>query len=56
MITPEEIRKKAKNLYPRLVAAWLSGQELFPYMLRANLKPSPDYIEAKNEQLALRRA
>lgn len=54
MITPEQIRAKAKALYGRVIDAWLEGRDFFPYVLPANLKPAPTYLEAKDEQHALR--
>lgn len=40
MITPAEIRTKAKRLYPKAVAAWIADEEnaLFPKRIPANLK------------------
>lgn len=44
MITPDEIRTKAKRLYPKAVAAWLAGEEdtYFPKRIPANLKLAHD--------------
>lgn len=44
MITPDEIRAKARRLYPKAVAAWLAGEEdsFFPKRLPANLKLAND--------------
>lgn len=30
MIQPEEIRRKAENLYPQFLRAWLGGEQFFP--------------------------
>lgn len=54
MITPEEIREKAKRLYGEVVSAWLSGTELFPRYLPVNRKPSKVVSQAIAEQQALR--
>ena len=54
MITPEEIREKARRLYSEAVAAWLSGTEMFPRYLPVNRKPSKVVSEAIAEQQALR--
>ncbi len=54
MITPEEIRTKAKRLYSEVVAAWLSGQEIFPRYLPVNRKPSKVVSEAIAQQQTLR--
>ena len=54
MITPDEIREKAKRLYGEVVSAWLSGTELFPRYLPVNRKPSKVVSQAIAEQQALR--
>lgn len=36
MISPDEIRQKAANLYPAFVQAWLGGQSFFPCVIRGN--------------------
>ena len=53
MITPEEIRAKARRLYPLAVAAWLRGEEIFPRAVPVNLRPSPVFSEALAEQQAI---
>lgn len=36
MISPDDIRKKAANLYPAFVKAWLDGESFFPCVIRGN--------------------
>lgn len=36
MIEPDEIRRKAVNLYPEFLCAWLDGKEFFPRTIPAN--------------------
>jgi len=40
MISPEDIRDKAKRIYPQAIAAWIEGSdcESFPWRIPANLK------------------
>ncbi len=54
MITPDEIRDKAKRLYGEVVSAWLAGQNIFPRYLPVNRKPSKVVSEAIAQQQALR--
>lgn len=54
MITPEEIRDKAKRLYGEAVSAWLSGENVFPRYLPVNRKPSKVVSEAIAQQQTLR--
>ena len=50
MITPEEIREKADRLYPKVIAAWLAGeQNFFPRSIPANTETSKIHIEAIQE-------
>lgn len=42
MISPDEIRQKAANLYPAFVQAWLGGQSFFPCVIRGNKSLSAD--------------
>lgn len=36
MISPDDIRRKAANLYPAFIRAWLAGEPFFPCIIRAN--------------------
>lgn len=54
MITPDEIRDKAKRLYGEVVSAWLAGENIFPRYLPVNRKPSKVVSEAIIEQQTLR--
>lgn len=36
MIDPEGIRRKAENLYPQFLGAWLGGEEFFPRRIPCN--------------------
>ncbi len=56
MITPSQIRDKAKRLYPKLVKAWLAGEELFPRRVPADLNLPKDLAEAKQAVDLLRSA
>lgn len=48
MITPEDIRNKAKSLYQRAIRAWLMGDEsFFPRRLRLPVKQPGDYSSAR---------
>ncbi len=42
MITPDEIRQKAKRQYSKFRKAWLKGETFFPYMLPASKKTDSD--------------
>jgi len=42
VITPDEIRAKAERLYPKVVRAWLDGDDIFPYVLPSSKKHSGD--------------
>ncbi|MBI1313978.1 hypothetical protein GC176_22005 [bacterium] len=55
MITPREIRQKAETLYPKVVRAWLSGDEsFFPRRVPASLKPDADVSVAREAIAKLR--
>lgn len=54
MITPSQIKQKAKRLYPRFVKAWLAGDECFPHRVPANLKLPKDLADAKRAVELLR--
>ncbi|MCA9067395.1 MAG: hypothetical protein KDA84_00630, partial [Planctomycetaceae bacterium] len=47
MITPSQIKQKAKRLYPKFVNAWLAGDEFFPCRVPADLKLPKDLVDAK---------
>ncbi len=42
MITPDEIVTKANRLYPKMIQAWLKGDEIFPHVLRSSKALSKD--------------
>ncbi|MGN6137226.1 MAG: DUF3322 domain-containing protein [Aureliella sp.] len=55
MITPEQIRAKARRLYPQVVAAALAGEaSYFPRPIPANLKLPDDHSEAIRQVEAIR--
>lgn len=54
MITPEEIREKAKRLYGEVVSAWLRQAEIFPRYLPVNRQVSKVVSEAIAQQQLLR--
>jgi hypothetical protein len=48
MIRPEDIRRKALNLYPEFLRAWLAAEAYFPRTIPANLRLEPgDHAGAK---------
>ena len=56
MIQPDEIRKKAANLFPKFLRAWLDGNaDFFPYVLRSNRSLDPIDPAAAIEQVQLLR-
>ncbi|MEI8196648.1 MAG: DUF3322 domain-containing protein, partial [Phycisphaerae bacterium] len=57
MIQPEDIRRKAENLYGEFVRAWLAGNgAFFPRLIPAQRDPDPDSAVAINAVRALREA
>lgn len=57
MIQPEEIRRKAENLYPKVLRAWLSGDAtFFPRVIPAKTVPDCELVEAINSVRELRTA
>ncbi len=42
MIDPDDIRRKATNLYPAALEAWIQGEPYFPKAIRGNKQPSGD--------------
>jgi hypothetical protein len=42
MIRPEELRRKAENLYPEFLCAWLAGEPFFPRTIRASRELDPN--------------
>ncbi len=46
MITPDEIRDKARRLLGKAIAAWLAGEPIFPYRIPADLKLPSDLPRA----------
>lgn len=54
MITPQQIKEKAKRLYPKFVKTWLAGEDDFPYRIPVNLKLPKNFAEAKRAVELLR--
>lgn len=54
MITADEIRDKAKRLYPLAVQAYLKGEAFFPRSVPCNLRPSKIFSEAAQQEAGLR--
>lgn len=46
MITPDDIRRKALNLYPSFLTAWLDGAPFFPRVIPARRQPDEDLAAA----------
>lgn len=46
MIDPEQLRRKAENLYPAFLAAWLEGVPFFPCEIRCDKRPEGSQAEA----------
>src|SRR5262245_19877251 len=52
MIRPEDIRRKADNLYRGCLRAWLEGDEsFFPRVVPARKEPDPDNLAAAVESI-----
>ena len=56
MIQPEDIRRKAKNLYGDFVRAWLNGDSFFPRVIPSKRDPDPESPTAINAVRELRDA
>ncbi|MCA9135782.1 MAG: hypothetical protein KDB00_03460 [Planctomycetales bacterium] len=58
MITPESIAEKAKRIFPKAVASWLSDdlESFFPYRVPANLSLAKDHAAAILQVDRLRQA
>lgn len=56
MIQPEDIQRKAENLYPRFLSAWLDGEEFFPKEIRSRKQPDDDPSAAIRAVQRLRHA
>ena len=57
MIQPEDIRRKAENLYGEFVRAWLAGDSsFFPRVIPSQRDPDPDLATAIGAVRALRDA
>lgn len=56
MITPEDIQRKATNLYPAFLEAWLGGTSFFPRVVPSNKTLSEDLPTASRDVQALRAA
>lgn len=54
MITPSQIKEKAKRLYPTFVKAWLAGDQFFPRRVPADVKLPNDLADAKRAVELLR--
>lgn len=54
MITPEDIVRKATNLYPAFLEAWLSGTAFFPRVIPSNKTLPDDLPTASRDIQALR--
>ncbi len=54
MITPQQLRDKARRLYPKAIAAWLAGQEFFPRRIPADLSLPTDISAAVDAVQSLR--
>lgn len=55
MIQPEDIRRKAENLYPKFLRAWLAGDKtFFPRVIPGNKKPAADLADAIHAVRTLR--
>jgi hypothetical protein len=55
MITPDQIRRKAENLYPAWLEAWLRGEPFFPKLIPADRRIDSDIVKARDEIAWLRR-
>jgi hypothetical protein len=44
VIQPEDIRRKADNLYPKVLSAWLHGDDFFPHVIPAQRMPGDETI------------
>lgn len=56
MIQPEDIRRKARNLYGEFVRAWLNGDSFFPRVIPSKRNPDPESPTAINAVRELRDA
>jgi hypothetical protein len=55
MIRPDELRRKAENLYPEFLCAWLAGEAFFPRTIPANRQlDANDHVGAITALEALR--
>lgn len=53
MITVAEIKKKAERIYPEVLRAFLTGEELFPKIIRADKSLSKDFSKMSQEIAAI---
>lgn len=53
MITPREIKEKAKKLYHKVLKAWLKDEELFPLVIPSNKGKSTDPYLSRKQELEL---
>lgn len=53
MITPEQIRNKSQRILPKVLAAMIEGQSLFPLTIRSNKNPSDTSYETFRRELTL---
>ncbi len=54
MITPDDITAKAHRLFPKVIKAWLDGEELFPHVLRSSKTLGDDIVANISAVQALR--
>jgi len=54
VIKPEDIRRKAKNLYGEFVRTWLNGDSFFPRVIPSQRSPDPESPAAINAVRELR--
>lgn len=54
VIQPDDILRKATNLYPALLEAWIEGSPFFPRVIRGNRTPRGDIATAITEVQRLR--
>lgn len=56
MITPDELKRKAQNQFPKFVSTWIRGGAFFPLDIPFNRKLSDDIAEAATQRRQLRGA
>ncbi len=53
MITPQDISRKAENKIPEVLAAWLTGRDIFPLILRSDKSLTAQTFEALTNELSV---